>query len=194
MAKAYNSFAYGSPGMSKGLRHALSVSQGNVMVIPGKLKILVVGSGNGYELVHFLNAGHDVVGIDLYVPEIQTVKDHTVKGDASNMPFADDEFDLVFCTEMLEHVPIESIDSILSEIRRVGKQYYITIATEDDPPFHEHVTIKSGSWWINRFEENDLKISMAQIAPRVVLNFGSGLYQSLTYIDGVLIYGRCKGV
>ena len=191
MVKSYNDFTYGCPGINKGLRHALSVTQGMAIPIAGRLKILVVGSGNGYELIHFLNAGHDAVGLELYVPDVEMVKDHSVKGDAGRMPFVDDQFDLVFATEMFEHVQLKSIDSILNEIKRVGRFFYVTVATIDDPPYHEHVTIKSGSWWINRFENSGLTVLMAQIAPRVILDFGQSLLQSFQYKDGVLIYGRC---
>ena len=184
-------FTYLCPGVSRGLRHAISLSQNWAMQLAGKIKILVVGSGNGYELVHFLNQGHDATAVDIKVPDVQIVKEHTVKADASKMPFKDKHFDLVFCCEMMEHVPAAQTDAVLKECQRVAQNYYFTIATEDDPPFHEHCTIHSGSWWVNKFESLGFVIEVAQIRPRVILSFGKGLLNVIGYLDGVMLNGRC---
>ena len=189
--KSYNDFTYGSPGAAKGLRHAWTVTQGSAFPYQGKLKILVVGSGNGYELVHFVNAGHEVTGLEMYVPDIPIVKKHTVKGNATSMPFADKQFDLVFSCEVLEHVPMKCVDAILSECKRVADYFYFTVATIDDPPYYEHVTIKPGLWWCNKFDKAGLDIMIAQIAPKLTLNFGKNVFQTVLYRDGVMIYGRC---
>ena len=51
----------------------------------------------------------------------------TVRSDAATLPFAGDTFDLVLCTEVLEHVP--NPDAALEEIRRVLKRHGSFILT-----------------------------------------------------------------
>jgi len=46
--------------------------------------------------------------------------------DATCMPFADDEFDLVVCNAVLEHIP-DILDDVAREIRRVGKHHFVAV-------------------------------------------------------------------
>jgi methyltransferase family protein len=49
-----------------------------------------------------------------------------VKGCAEQLPFPDDSFDLVFSNSVIEHVGSEqAMRSFASEVRRVGKRYFI---------------------------------------------------------------------
>ena len=62
--------------------------------------------------------GHDVTGLELYAPNVPYVKERTIIGDATDMQFEDNSFDLVYCTEMFEHVTKEDTDKILKEMKR----------------------------------------------------------------------------
>jgi len=187
----YGDFTYGTPAVSKGLVNAMSLTQGVVVGINGRSKILVVGSGNGYELVWLGKKGHDVTGLDLYAPEVSYVKDRTIIGSAEDMPFEDNEFELVFCTEMFEHVSDEASTRILREFQRVAKKFYVTIATIDDPPYYTHVNIQDGWWWIKRFKDLGFNIVNAQVNPYVVLVLGR-TFTKVNYANGVTIYGNCR--
>ena len=184
----FGDFSYGGPGVSKGFLNALMLTQGALS--KKKCSILVVGSGNGYELVLFGKKGHDVIGLDIYVPEVGYVKDRSVIGSACNIPFADKQFELVYCTEMLEHVNPKDTGSILAEFKRVASEFYITIATRGDYPFNSHINIHSPRWWHREFVKHGFTISHITDRPSVVCDFG-GTYYSIDYPDGVTIYGKC---
>lgn len=50
-----------------------------------------------------------------------------VIADARNLPFPDNSFDLVMCCEMIEHVPVEDHEKVLTELIRVAKKcVYVT--------------------------------------------------------------------
>jgi hypothetical protein len=187
----YGDFTYGSPGASRGLVNAMFITQGGAFAIVGKPKALVIGAGNGYEIAQFKVSGFECFGIDLYVPDIPIVKETSVRGDASSMPFRDNEFPLVYCGETFEHIPEEICWKILSEVKRVGEAFYFTIATRGDEPYNSHINIHPGWWWMKKFEEHGLEIAHAEINSIVsILYAGSGIVK-MRFNDGVTIYGRC---
>ncbi|MCK5018952.1 MAG: methyltransferase domain-containing protein, partial [Candidatus Peribacteraceae bacterium] len=48
-----------------------------------------------------------------------------IKSSADDMPFQDNQFDTVFCTEVLEHIPTNGIRPMLKEIKRVLMDGYV---------------------------------------------------------------------
>lgn len=104
-------------------------------------KILDVGCGNG-NFSNYLSVNHNVnvTGID-FSPE--SVKIASTKkelfnaktsaflvGDAQNLPFKDEEFDLIISCECLEHVP--NPQRMIDELYRVVKKDGIVILTTEN--------------------------------------------------------------
>lgn len=99
-------------------------------------RVLDLGCGEGRH-VHGLHMLHDVnvIGVDLDTPSIQKAREGldslpTSEGErnhltafsvcnALSLPFADDTFDAIICSEVLEH--IHPYNEVLDEIRRVLK-------------------------------------------------------------------------
>jgi ubiquinone/menaquinone biosynthesis C-methylase UbiE len=88
--------------------------------------ILDVGCGPGTFIGNFLPPSIKGFGIDIANPQIEFAKkkypfSHLrfigIEGDT--LPFEDGFFDSVTCIELIEHLPIEKIDSLLKEIKRV---------------------------------------------------------------------------
>ncbi|MBU1148726.1 class I SAM-dependent methyltransferase [Patescibacteria group bacterium] len=95
----------------------------------GKGKYLDVGCGAGLILRH-LPEGSD--GIDINPRNIARVKKYVPKanvilGDAEHLPYPDQQFDTVICTETLEH--LVRPDLAASEIKRVLKPGGILIGS-----------------------------------------------------------------
>jgi len=87
--------------------------------LPDGAVALDAGCGNGLLWTRFL-APRPVVGIDysLRMCELASARGITAhRADISNLPFADDQFDLIYCAEILQY--IEDLPALLKEFARV---------------------------------------------------------------------------
>jgi protein-L-isoaspartate(D-aspartate) O-methyltransferase len=90
-------------------------------------KILDVGCGKGFLLYEFTQAipGVTVTGIDISQYAIDNAKDEVKQflqlGNALDLPFEDDSFDLVFSITTLHNLYNYELRKALQEIQRVGK-------------------------------------------------------------------------
>jgi SAM-dependent methyltransferase len=84
----------------------------------------VVDLGSGPLGLRAFAPGLDVTGVDrLLKPEYPGP---FVQADAAaGLPFADDEFDLVYCSSVIEHVAPARRRAFATELRRVGRGYYV---------------------------------------------------------------------
>ena len=86
-------------------------------------RVLDVGVGEGYALRELDRVDDLVVGIDYRLDKLQVAVEHGdvlgVRSDAGMLPFADATFDLVICTEVLEH--LLRTDGAVRELARVAR-------------------------------------------------------------------------
>jgi 2-polyprenyl-3-methyl-5-hydroxy-6-metoxy-1,4-benzoquinol methylase len=146
-------------------------------------KVLDVGCGIGQGVAIMRNKGIEAYGIDIsekIVPfwEEGNITQFCQVACADKIPFPDDYFDLVICTEVMEHVPEEGVRDVLREIKRVGKQFFFTIAlaTAVHKMPHDgsepHICVKSPQWWKDVFEELgfDTVISLASSQASLIVS------------------------
>ena len=89
--------------------------------------ILDVGAGKGGALERF-NRTNPIVAIDLqpYTSEWLAAPNVEVRvADGTKLEFADGEFGVAFSSSTIEHVPQELQEAFASEIRRVGRRYFV---------------------------------------------------------------------
>jgi SAM-dependent methyltransferase len=74
----------------------------------------------------------DITGVDL--AERPTYPGPFVRADAAaGLPFADDEFDLVYCSSVIEHVPPRRRAAFAAEVRRVGRAWFVQTPARSFP-------------------------------------------------------------
>lgn len=97
---------------------------------------------------------HDALGIDpactyLYDPGLP---------EFSQPPRKDQTFDLVVCTDVLEHIPEEDTDMVLDYLfEKCNKGLFLSIACDKALAIlangeNAHVNVKSPDWWIEKLE------------------------------------------
>ena len=95
--------------------------------------LLDIGSGKGFMLRDFKEAlpGLQIRGIDISEYAIQNslddIKDYQDVGDAKDLPYEDDSFDLALSIVTLHNLPREECAQSLKEIARVSKNSFITL-------------------------------------------------------------------
>ena len=95
--------------------------------LPSKPKILDIGCGKGFLLYDFLKVIPDaeIYGIDISKYAIENCKPEIKKclqeGNAINLPWEDNTFDLVISITTLHNLLAYDLDKALREMERVGK-------------------------------------------------------------------------
>jgi SAM-dependent methyltransferase len=85
-------------------------------------RILDVGCGRGG--LAAMDRVHEVTGLDLRAQE-GYAGSRLVVADARRMPFADREFDVVWCNSLIEHVDPADRPLVAAEIRRVAGRWWV---------------------------------------------------------------------
>ncbi len=101
--------------------------------LTNKSKVLDIGCGKGFQMFELTQVlpGIEVRGIDIseYAiehahPEVKHLIDH---GSASELPYPDRSFDLVFSINTLHNLHNRDLELSLREMERVGKQKYVCV-------------------------------------------------------------------
>ena len=114
--------------------------------------ILDVGCGEGVlteQWADKLGSGR-IVGIDLDDPKLKAEWEKRQRGnleyrveDATNLSFADDEFDMATAIEVLEHVP--DPERTVSEMARVAKKWLLVSVPRE--PLWRGLNMARGAYW-----------------------------------------------
>lgn len=95
-------------------------------LIPSGLhSALDIGARDGYMSKALAGKVDRVTALDLDKPSFTAPRVTCVQGDATALQFPDRHFDLVFCAEVLEHIPTRLLDKACAELSRVAGQYVL---------------------------------------------------------------------
>src|SRR6185369_16414508 len=115
---------------------------------PRNAKILDLGGGPGADMIYFLQKGHSGTLVDISELALQRAQDSATKLNhennltteqidliESNLPFADNSFDIVYSRLTLHYLLPERAIDIFREIKRILKENgkaFITIKSQND--------------------------------------------------------------
>jgi SAM-dependent methyltransferase len=93
----------------------------------------------------------DITGVDLH--EHPHYPGAFVRADAADgLPFADDEFDLVYCSSVIEHVPRARRAAFAAEVRRVGRGWFVQTPALSFP-IEPHSLLPGAHWLPGRLRK-----------------------------------------
>ena len=110
--------------------------------LPGSARVLDLGCGRVG--LRALEPGLDITGVDIV--DRPDYPGAFVRADAAaGLPFAADEFDLVYCSSVIEHVPRGRRAAFAAEVRRVGKGWYVQTPAYSFP-IEPHSLLPGAHW------------------------------------------------
>ncbi len=87
--------------------------------------ILEVGCGDGRIINRLALQDYIICGMDISRQALKYVKSTKMLGSIDALPFLSKSFDLVICSEVLEHLPFHVYQSAIEELQRVAAKYII---------------------------------------------------------------------
>jgi SAM-dependent methyltransferase len=110
--------------------------------LPAGARVLDLGCGAVG--LRALEPGLDITGVDL--TERPAYPGPFVRADAAaGLPFADGEFDLVYCSSVIEHVSRARRASFAAEVRRVGRGWFVQTPARSFP-IEPHSLLPGAHW------------------------------------------------
>ena len=124
----------------------LTVDFARLGLQPGDL-VLDMGAGAGRHAFEVFRRGADIVALDYSLADLKDVSGlfhamaeagevpadtsaSTVNGDGTRLPFADDTFDRIVCSEVMEHIPDDAAAaSELARVLKPGGTIAVTVPT-----------------------------------------------------------------
>jgi len=102
-------------------------------VIPADVEtIMDIGCGNGI-ITNILGQKFEVTAVDRSEHALSFVETKKVQASCDNIPVSDKSYDMVFSSELLEHLNDEVLAGTVAEIKRLTKKYiFITVPNNEN--------------------------------------------------------------
>lgn len=129
------------------LAHAKTIAE----VLPDVRKVLVGGCSSGMGVLAFRQIGLDAWGFDIS-PDLDKiglpeVRNYIRRGSMTCIPFgADDHFDCLVTTDVLEHVQLKDVERMFHEIARLECPWTAHLINHTAMTA-DHMTLKPLKWW-----------------------------------------------
>ena len=128
-------------------------------------RILEIGCGYGLCVDFLREEGFEAIGIessDYIINTVHRGKDYIYKVKGINMPFRDRDFDIVFSTDLLEHIHPYEVDKALQEQIRLSSGLIVAMICFPEYHIHRndryHLSLRHKEWWITKFELEGAKL------------------------------------
>lgn len=117
-------------------------------------KVIDIGCGKGHYIKHLINSGYrNTLGIEFssvcsekYLQNVPHLNIDFLKHCES---IKDKEYEICLCMDVLEHIPYEKVEFMVSNIARIGNRSILGIANHSDIFMGEelHIVQETDQWW-----------------------------------------------
>ena len=154
-------------------------------------EVLEAGCRDGYITLKLADRYKKITALDLHMPLIDHPRVTCVRGDITSLPFTDRSFDLVVCTEVLEHIMPEKLQAACSELMRVCRRYLlIGVPYRQDLRVHATRCVHCGkenptTGHVNSFDEERLFSLFGNMPFHQADYPGRGVYRTNRWSYGI---------
>lgn len=140
--------------------------------------VLDAGCGNGLLLnhLHRTAAGRfdRLCGVDRSEEALSKVLAEKHSGSLAALPFKDQEFDMVVCNSVIEHLPVTLYQTAIAELARVAKRFvFISVPYDEDL---EHSLVRcpqcgcrfNPNYHLRSYRREDLETISARLKPLAI--------------------------
>jgi len=95
--------------------------------------IIDIGCGNGL-ITNVLGQKYNVTAVDRSEEALKFIETKKIKASCDNIPLEEKSFDMVFSSELLEHLPDDILQGTIAEFKRLSKKYILITVPNDENP------------------------------------------------------------
>lgn len=129
-------------------------------VLPPFKSVLDLGCGNGYLISALERHGHTVVGVDGSANVLEYRSDIVIAD--LTQPFKTvDQYDLVICTEVAEHIEERYADTLVDTVCRAARSTIFFSAAKAGFGGHLHVNEQERPYWYDKFATRGFQVDHA---------------------------------
>lgn len=131
-----------------------------VAAYPDARRVLDFGCGNGYAVRRMRQEGHEWYGIELSRTAYEQHLREPYFFHGTTEQFPDRHFDMVYSTEVMEHIPESDVESVVADICRIARKYiFMTISLRPSSDNNRyHCTLRPRSWWEAQFVAHEFVV------------------------------------
>jgi ubiquinone/menaquinone biosynthesis C-methylase UbiE len=148
-------------------------------------RVLDVGCGLGYGLNLLSIKAGEVTGVDIDVKAIAYCDTYVMNKnpkvvaldhyDGYHLPYRDDEFDVVTCVDVIEHV--EHYDEFIDELLRVARRYVLFGTPNRRPEFTNADGTPKNYWHLREWSYEELDEILRRHASHIEWHFINGAWE-----------------
>lgn len=121
-----------------------------IEIIPEEVQTIIdIGCGNGV-ITNELGKKYDVTGVDRSVNALKYVKTKTILSSSDKIDIPDQSFDMVFSSELLEHLDDESFQNTILEMKRINRKFIFITVPNNETLEKDFIKCPNCGWIYNR--------------------------------------------
>lgn len=119
-------------------------------IIPPDVRTLIdIGCGNG-AITHVLAEHYDVTAVDRSETALSFVRTRKIHASSDRIDLPDRSFDMVFSSELLEHLESPVFEGTLTEMKRLSRKYLFITVPNDQSVEKDFIRCPSCGYLFNR--------------------------------------------